>query len=186
MKDWDELAERTATQFAVRCPDKNVVFVDPGPVVTQFRVAYRRLLEAKLRQRNILVSEIPRPDLEPRSAVLTFEVQAFLYDHMGRQVPLVLLPVAMAFDDIASVYDTSRAEVMLTTSVEDGTFLRYRDPIEFYVRPSDLSLYMPVSESKGPSWSSHFVNDNPAAGVRFEWPDNGDVNLPALDALIQP
>jgi hypothetical protein len=97
-------------------------------------------------------------------------------------MPAVWIPIGEALDEIASLYDTSRAEVLLTVSVSDGTYLRYRDPAEFYVRPSDLALY------DVPSTEGHWINDNPAAGIRAEWPENWDVagDHPALNALISP
>jgi hypothetical protein len=85
----------------------------------------------------------------------------------------------VAFDALASVYDTSRAEVLLTVSVSDGTYLRYRDPTEFYVRPSDLAFYSVPSES------SHWVNDSPASGVRVEWPNSADAeDYPGLSLFL--
>jgi hypothetical protein len=176
VKDWDELAGRTASRFAAQCQcDKRVVFVAPGPAHMAFATAYRHLLEDKLLRKGIVVSE----NALPASVVLTFDVQTFLYDHTGRAVPLVLVPVGVAFDALASVYDMSRAEVLLTVSVSDGTYLRYRDPTEFYIRPSDLSLYDTGADK------DHWVNNNPAGGVRVEWPESGvDEDHPALDALI--
>jgi hypothetical protein len=176
VKDWDALAEQAADRFVTQCQcDKRVVFVAPGPAHMPFATAYRHLLEDKLLRRGIAVSE----NAVPASVVLTFDLQTFLYDHTGRAVPLVLLPVGAAFDTLASVYDTSRAEVLLTVSVSDGTYLRYRDPTEFYIRPSDLAFY------SVPSDSSHWASDNPASGVRVELPDSADAeDHPGLSLLL--
>jgi hypothetical protein len=152
----------------------------------EFGVAFRRLLEDKLLRRGIAVSE----NSLSSSVVLMFDVQPFLYDHMGREVPLVLLPVAASFDDLASVYDTSRAEVLLTVSVSDGTYLRYSDSTEFYVRPSDLVRYSARLNGTptGDRVVSHWVNDNPASGVRVEWheSDTPDGDHPSLAPFIIP
>jgi hypothetical protein len=176
VKDWDALAEQAADRFVTQCPcDKHRVFVAPGPAHMAFATAYRHLLEDKLVGKGIVVLETS----VGATVVLTFDLQTFLYDHTGRAVPLVLLPVGVAFDALASVYDTSRAEVLLTVGVSDDTIIRYRDPTEFYVRPSDLALY------SVPSDSSHWANDNPASGIRVESPDNADAeDHPALSLLL--
>lgn len=175
VKDWDELADRTAANFVAQCQcDKRVVFVAPGPAEMPFATAYRKLLEDKLIRKGVAVSE----NALPASVVLTFEVQTFMYDHTGRLLPAVWIPLGAALDSLTSMYDTSRAEVLLTVSVSDGNFLRYRDPAEFYIRPSDVALYSVPAES------DHWVNDNPAAGIREVWPTNDDGDHPGLGPLL--
>lgn len=178
VKDWDELAARTANRFAAECQcDKRAVFVAPGPSEMPFATAYRRLLEEKLLSRGVAVTE----NAVPASVVITFQVQPFLYDHTGRLMPAVWLPLGEVLDDLTSLYDVSRAEVMLTVSVSDGNFLRYRDDREFYIRPTDIDFYMI------PPDDSHWVN-NPAAGIRAKWPESWDAPTghPALDQLVGP
>jgi hypothetical protein len=74
VKDWDELAQRTADHFVSQCQcDKRVVFVAPGQANMPFGTAYRHLLEDKLLRKGVAVSE----NALPASVVLTFEVQTF-------------------------------------------------------------------------------------------------------------
>jgi hypothetical protein len=179
VKDWDELAQRTANHFVSQCQcDKRVVFVAPGPSHMAFASAYRKLLEDKLLKNGVEVSE----NALPASVVLTFQVQAFLHDKDNMPLPVIWWPVAGAFDEIASIYQTTPAEVLLTVSVLDGTYLRYRDAREFYVHPADLALYTL------PQDGAHWVNDNPAGAVRADWPQSWDTpsDHPALDALVGP
>jgi hypothetical protein len=179
VKDWDELAQRTAAHFVSQCQcDKRVVFVAPGPSDMPFATAYRKLLEDKLLKQGVSVSE----NSLPASVVLTFQVQAFLYGKDNMPLPVIWWPVAGAFDEIASIYETTPAEVLLTVSVSDGTYLRYRDAREFYVHPADLAFYTV------PQDGAHWVNDNPASAVRAEWPESWDAPTanPVLDALPGP
>jgi hypothetical protein len=187
VKDWDELAQRTADHFAAQCPcDKRAVFVTPGPDHMPFAIAYKQLLEDKLRRKGILIAE----NALHASVLLHFEVQTFLYPKQGREVPLILVPVGAVFDVLASVYDTSKAEVMLTVSVSDGDYLRYSDPSVFYVRPTDLGLYGTRLNliHDGDRIVTHWVNDNPASGIRTEWheSDTADGDHPSLAPFIIP
>ncbi len=44
-------------------------------------------------------------------------------------------------DILRSLYDTTKAEVLLTVSAYDGTRLEYRDSEAIYVHPSELNFY---------------------------------------------
>jgi hypothetical protein len=179
VKDWDELAERTASQFVSRYQgDKSAVFVAPGPSDMPFASAYRKLLEDKLLQRQVRISETA----VPASTVVTFSVQTFLYAHDGRLVPVLWTPVAGAFDALASLYDTTKAEVLFTVSVSNGDFLSYRDSAVFYVRPSDLAFY------SVPPDGTHCFEGNCASGILAGWPESWDALTgdPTLDALPGP
>jgi hypothetical protein len=179
VKDWDKLAEQSAAHFVAQCQcDKRVVFVAPGRSDMPFGTAFRHLLEDKLRRSGARVAE----NALPATAVVRFEVQTFLYDHNGRPVPSEFLPVAEVLDEFASLYDTTRAEVLLTVSVSDGNYLSYRDPMEFYVQPADLAFY------SGPDDGAHWINDNRAGAVRADWPASWDAPTghPTLDAVVGP
>jgi hypothetical protein len=179
VRDWDHLADEAAFDFMSRCQcDRSTVFVMARQPQLPFANAYRKLLEEKLLGRGATVSE----SAVRARTILTFDVQTFLYDHTGRILPAAWIPVGAALDSIVSLYDVSKAEVLLTLSVSDNGLLRYRRTTEFYTRPSDLAeFYEAANDSPG----GHCLNGNCASGILAGWPEAWDLPAadPALDTL---
>lgn len=99
--------------------------------------------------------------------ILRFDVETFLYRNSdGKPVPYgtaltaasaaasqlrhiasidtgagIVAGAGAVFDILWSMYDTTKAEVMITDTVYDGTRLEYRDSRTIYVHPSELNFY---------------------------------------------
>ena len=196
LKDWDRMAADAASDFLIHYSgDKSSVFVMPVQRDLAFASAYRTLLQEKLLDGGITVSESA---IHART-VLTFDVQSFLYDCQDalpdlplvlndtqfssdckkRVVPAVWTLVPAIFDDLASVYNASRAEVLLTLTVSDGEYLRYQKTTEFYIRPADLAAFYQSAKERHENFpqEGHWLNGNRAASVWAQWPEQWD-NLP--------
>lgn len=162
--DWNALARRTTTHFATSLNgDMPAVFVAPGPADMPFAAAYRSLLEQELMRKGFRVQETA-----VGAVVLRFGVQTFLYANGNEKLPVDYASfwttiyalgsqlrhvasldtgVAIAagagpiIDILKSMTDTTKAEVMLTVTVEHGTDLLYRDTETMYVHPEELPFY---------------------------------------------
>lgn len=163
--DWNALADRTAARFAESAQgDKTVVFVAPGPADMPFAAAYKSLLEQDLLEKGFRVQETASG-----AAVLRFGVQTFLYRNsddkpfpagyasfwttlyaLGSQLrnvssidtgAAIVAGAGPLVDILKSMGDTTKAEVLLTLTVTDGTRLLYRDSETLYVHPEELPFY---------------------------------------------
>lgn len=103
-----------------------------------------------------------------QATVLRFGVQAFLYKNDdGKPVPYgTALTTAFAagsqlrhitsldtgvaiaggsgplWDILSSLYNTTKAEVLIDISIYNGTHLEYRNSEPFYIHPSELNFYL--------------------------------------------
>lgn len=101
------------------------------------------------------------------ATVLRFEVQTFLYRNSDAKPVPYATALAAAYavglqmrhvssldtgaaiaggagpivDILASLYDTTKAEVVVNLNVYGGTHLKYRDSETFYVHPSEIGFY---------------------------------------------
>ncbi len=196
--DWSDMAARTAQRFADAYHGTTpAVYVAPGPADMPFAAAYRNRLEQELLDRHFPVQERSNG-----AVVLRFEVQTFLYRN-GDQKPFPVgyasfwttlaaigielrhvssLDTATAIgagagplvDILASMADTTNAEVVLTVTVEDGAQpieknlhleqqLYYRDSQTAYIHPQELPFY----------WT-HMADNVPQAKA----PDIAEIALP--------
>jgi len=164
VSDWNELAERTVARFSDTLGgNAPSVFVAPGPADMPFAAAYRALLEQELLERHFRVQETAQG-----AVVLRFDVQTFLYGNHDEKLPAdyasfwttaaalgaqlrhvsrldtgagIAGAVGPVLDVLASLYDTTKAEAFVTTTVSDGSRLFYRDTETLYVHPTELPFY---------------------------------------------
>ncbi|HWE45009.1 MAG TPA: hypothetical protein VG407_03190 [Caulobacteraceae bacterium] len=164
--DWQRLAVRAVERLpSSQLTSKPRVFVAPGPSDMPFAMAYRQYLEQSLSEHGFQVMESSAD-----AVVLNFNVQTFLYGNWrGNEKRLVdyasfytsvyavgsqlrhissydtaVGAGAVAgpiFDVLAAMNDTTRAEVVLTVSVQDDSRLHYINSESFYVQPTDLPFY---------------------------------------------
>ena len=164
--DWQNLAYRTVERLpSTQLSEKPRVFVAPGPSDMPFATAYRQYLEQSLSERGFQVMESSAD-----AVVLNFNVQTFLYGnwngnekrlvdyasfyttlaavgtqlrHISRYDTAVGAGVVAGpiLDTLAAMNATTRAEVVLTVSVQDDSRLHYINSESFYVHPSDLPFY---------------------------------------------
>jgi hypothetical protein len=164
VSDWNGLAERSVARFSEALgSNAPIVFVAPGPADMPFAAAYRTLLEQELLERHFRVQETAQG-----AVVLRFDVQTFLYGSHDEKLPIdyasfwttasalgvqlrhvsqldtgvgIAGAAGPVLDVLASLYDTTKAEAFVTTSVSDGSRLFYRDTETLYVHPTELPFY---------------------------------------------
>jgi hypothetical protein len=160
--DWSSLAERSASHFA-QTRGTGAVYVAPGPADMPFASAYRMMLEEKLLQRHVRVTESPAG-----AAVLRFDVRTYWYRDSHHKLPgdyasfwtsagalgtqlrditsidtgvAAGVGAGPAFDILMSMFEGTKAEATVTLSVFDGEQLSYRDSETIYIRPQELPFY---------------------------------------------
>jgi hypothetical protein len=169
--DWQAMAARAVAKLprTVANNERPAVYVDPGPPTMPFAAAYRKYLEQALYEANYPVLSTPGG----AQIVLHFDVQWLYYGH-GNQKPIadyaslytmaglilgqtrnissidtglgaaaLVGPVA---DFLLAMNDTTRAEVILTTKIEDNGRYHYLGSENFYVQPADLVFYLAPPE----------------------------------------
>lgn len=162
-RDWDSLASRTAGAFASGLDRQNPVFIVPGPSDMPFAVGFHNLLQKEFLERGIPVDENAAGAI-----VLSFEVQTFKYrsprdksllDYASfwsivgagaSQARKITSPDTAAAagagigpvqDLLVSLFDGTKAEVVVTLTARNGTRVVYRDMRTFFVQPTELPLY---------------------------------------------
>ncbi len=162
--DWQALADRSVDRFAatLHAAPPNV-YVAPGAADMPFATTYRKFVEMALMKRGYPVVETAT-----EAVVLNFDVQTFLYGNGNQKYPVQYatfwttvgaigtqlrdvssvdtgtamgLAAGPIIDLLASLNETTKAEVLLTVTVSDGTRLHYLDSEAVYVQPSDLPFY---------------------------------------------
>jgi len=162
--DWQALADRSVARFAAPLhTEPPAVYVAPGAADMPFAATYRKFVEMALMKRGYPVVESATD-----AVVLNFDVQTFLYGDGNQKYPIeyasfwttlgaigtqlrhissIDTGVAVGgaagpiLDLLASLNDTTRAEVLVTLTVADGSRLHYLDSETIYVQPSDLPFY---------------------------------------------
>ncbi|MGA0601305.1 hypothetical protein ACO2Q3_11445 [Caulobacter sp. KR2-114] len=154
------MADFAATRHA-QLPN---IYVAPGPADMPFATIYRKNLEQAFVRRGYPVVESAWD-----AVVVNYDVQTFLYGQSNKKqlvdywslwttagaagtqlrhissvdtgvfAGLVTGPV---LDFLASVNDTTEAEVAVTTTVTDSRHLHYVNTEAFYVQPTDLVFYL--------------------------------------------
>lgn len=172
--NWQALADRTvadftATQHATQLPN---IYVAMGPADMPFAQIYRKNLEQAFVRRGYPVVENAWD-----AVVVNYDTQTFLYgqgnkktlvDYWSlwstagavgtqlRHISSVDTGVFAGFatgpvlDFLASVNDTTEAEVAVTTTVTDGRHLHYVNTESFYVQPTDLVFYFTQLPASAP------------------------------------
>jgi hypothetical protein len=190
--DWQALADRTVDHFAATLhTNPPSVFVAPGPADMPFAGTYRKFLQQALLRRGYSVVESASD-----AVVLNFDVQTFLYGDRNQKYPVeyatfwttagaigtqlrhvasydtgvgIGAAVGPIIDVLASINDTTRAEVTLTLTVADDTRLHYLTSETFYVQPSDLPFYW----SRLPASVPQTMPSNPAGLTVVSLPITG-------------
>lgn len=162
--DWQNLADRQVDAFAATLhASPPTVYVAPGPADMPFAAAYRTYLEEALMARGYPISQ-----RSGDSVVLSFRVQSFLYGEDGRRFPadyatfwtslgaigaelrhissldtgLAGLAIAGPVTDVLrEIGGKTRAEAIVTLSVEDPDRVHYLSSESIYLKPQDLPLY---------------------------------------------
>jgi hypothetical protein len=162
--DWQALADRSVERFAAMLHmEPPNVYVAPGPADMPFAITYRKFVEMALMKRGYPVVENAND-----AVVLNFDVQTFLYGGGNQKYPVeyaTFWTVAGALgaqlrhvssidtgvaigaaagpivDLLATLNDTTRAEVLLTLTVVDANRVHYLDSETIYVQPLDLPFY---------------------------------------------
>jgi hypothetical protein len=140
---------------------------------TEFARAFKGFVTEKLLAANYPVTNDPAS----AGAILKFDVQWLVYtDVDGNKKPLTSYAslyttaaalggqlrhissvdtalaagwgVGLVFDFLAALNDTTNAEVILTTKIEDRENVHYLRTETFYVKPTDLTFYMPPPEDE--------------------------------------
>jgi hypothetical protein len=170
--DWQGLAQRAVLKLPSTVHDtRPAVFVESAPEESEFNTAYRRFVEQALYEANYPVLTTPRG----AQIIIRTSVQPFLYDHghekslfsyasfyttaaaaggqlrhisstdTGFFAGLVAGPI---LDVLIGMNATTKAEVVVSTTISEGGNYHYLGSETMYVQPSDLVLFVPPPQPR--------------------------------------
>lgn len=172
VQDWKALAERGVAEFRkTQLTESPPIYVAPGPADMPFATTYKNYVEAALKRQGF---EVVRSSSE--GMALNFSVQTYLYGAEKRKYPFEYASAWSTIyaigtqitnaghdergfmsaiggplvDVLGRLTSSTRGEVVLTLSVVDEHRTRFLHNEAFYVRPSDLPLYMTEAAPSAP------------------------------------
>ena len=188
--DWRTVAHSVADNFVDNVLTGGApVFVQPGPADMPFAAAFTTQLENELLQRGAMVSRTPN-----NAIVLEYDVQTFWYRHgqakspveyasfwttayaIGLQIDTInsihvdtetaaALAIGPILDLLNAVFDSTDAEVAITTTARQYDRLLFQDTDVVYITPTELPYY----------WTQI-----PDARPRYDVPPPAEVSLPVV------
>jgi len=165
-KHWRTIAAQTADDLieSKTVVDKGPVFVASENSDSAFNKAFKEYLANAFLQRGISVTKKPGNAV----AVVNFKTETYLYTEKGQDkspfdkktfwallytlsddflelsrsaLEINLLTLGVVWDILDAKNKTTDAEVVLTVTVEDFNYIKYKKSNEFYIQRNDLMLY---------------------------------------------